>query len=45
MRVVGKKGALVAGVGGNGSRGMDGSETITRRCPGRGTVYYAGGFR
>ena len=27
------------------SSGMDGSETITRRYPGRGSVYYSGGFR
>ena len=29
VRVVGKEGALGAGVGGNCSSGMDGSETIT----------------
>ena len=40
VRVVGKEGALGAGVGGNCSSGMDGSETITRRYPGRGSVYY-----
>ena len=40
VRVVGK-----AGVGGNCSSGMDGSKTITRRYPGRGSVYYFGGFR
>ena len=45
VRVVGKEGALEAGVGGNCSSGMDGSETITRRYPGRGSVYYSGGFR
>ena len=33
------------GVGGNCSSGMDRSETITRRYPGRGSVYYSGGFR
>ena len=38
--VVGKEGALGAGVGGNCSSGMDGSKTISRRCPGRGSVYY-----
>ena len=31
VRVVGKEGALGAGVGGNCSSGMDGSKTITRR--------------
>ena len=45
VRVVGKEGALGAGVGGNCSSGMDGSKTITRRYPGRGSVYYSGGFR
>ena len=40
-----KEGALGTGVGGNCSSGMDGSETITRRYPGRGSVYYSGGFR
>ena len=45
VRVVGKEGALGTGVGGNCSSGMDGSETITRRYPGRGRVYYSGGFR
>ena len=43
-RVVGKEGALGAGVGGNCSSGMDGSETIPRRYPVRGSVYYSGGF-
>ena len=38
------------GVGGGGgvmkwSSGMDGSKKITRRYPGRGSVYYSGGFR
>ena len=36
MRVVGKEGALGAGVGGNCSSGMDGSKTITKRYSGRG---------
>ena len=45
VRVVGKEGALGAGVGENCSRGMDGSKTITRRYPGRGRFYYSGGFR
>ena len=45
MRVVGEEGALGAGVGGNCSSGMDGSKGITRRYPGRGSVYYYGGFR
>ena len=45
VRVVGKEGALGAGGGGNGSSGMDGSKTIMRRYPGRGSVYYSGGFR
>ena len=31
VRVVGKEGALGAGVGGSCSSGMDGSKTITRR--------------
>ena len=43
-RVVGKEGALGAGVVGNCSSGMDGSETIPRRYPVRGSVYYSGGF-
>ena len=43
--VVGNGEALGAGVGGNCSSGMDGSKTITRRYPGRGNVYYSGGFR
>ena len=34
VRVVGKEGALGAGVGGNCSSGMDGFETIARRYPG-----------
>ena len=37
------------GVGGGGgwecSSSMDGSKTITRRYPGRGSVYFFGGFR
>ena len=41
----GKEGALGAGLGGNCSSGMDGSETITTRYPGRGSVFYSGGFR
>ena len=41
----GKVGALGTEVGGNCSSGMDGSETITRRYPGRGSVCYSGGFR
>ena len=45
MRVVGKEGALGSRVGGICSSGMDGSKTITRRYPGRGSVYYSGGFR
>ena len=43
--MVGTEGALGAGVGGNCSNGMDGSKTITRRYPGRGSVYCSGGFR
>ena len=35
VRVVGKEGALGAGVGGNGSSGMDGSKKIPKRYPGR----------
>ena len=44
--VVGKEGALGAGVGvgGNCRGGMDGAKTIMRRYPGRGSVYYSGGF-
>ena len=45
VRVVGKEGALGAGVGGNCSSGMDGYKTITRRYPGRGSVFHSGGFR
>ena len=45
VRVVRKEGALGAGMGGNCSSGVDGSETITRRYPGRVSVYYFGGFR
>ena len=45
VRVVRKEGVLGAGVGGNCSSGTDGSKTITRRCLGRGSVYYSGGFR
>ena len=41
---VGKEGALGTGVGGNCSSGMDGAETITRRYPGRGSVYDSGRF-
>ena len=40
-----KAGALGTGVGGNCRSGMDCSETITRRYPGRGSVDYSGGFR
>ena len=45
VRVVEKEGALGAGVGGNCRSGMDGSNTIMRRHPGRGSVCYSGGFR
>ena len=45
VRGVGKEGALGAGMGGNCGSGMDGSKTITRRYPGRGSVYYSGGLR
>ena len=45
VRVVGKEGALGAGVGGNCSSEMDVSETITRRYPGCGNFYYSGGSR
>ena len=44
VRVVGKERALGAGVGENCSSGMDGSEKITRRYPGRGSVYFSVGF-
>ena len=40
VRVVGKEGALAVGLGGNRSSGMDGSETITRRYPGRESDFY-----
>ena len=36
VRVVGKEGALGAGVGGNCGSGMDGSKKTTKRYPGRG---------
>ena len=36
VRVVGKEGALGAGVGGNSSSGIDGSKKIATRYPGRG---------
>ena len=36
VRVVGKEGALGAGMGGNCRSGMDGSKKITKRYPGRG---------
>ena len=45
VRVVGKEGALGAGGGGNGRGGMDGSKTIMRRYPGRGSVFHSHGFR
>ena len=45
VRVVGKEGALGAGGGGKYRSGMDGSEKIMRRYPGRGSVFYSGGFR
>ena len=42
----GGEGGGVGGEGGwNCSSGMDGSKTITRRYPGRGSAYYSGGFR
>ena len=37
--MVGKEGASGAGAGGSYSSGMDGSKTITRRYPGRFTIY------
>ena len=40
-----KEGALGSGVGGNCSSSINGSKKITRRYPGRGSVYYSGGFR
>ena len=40
-----REGTLGTRVGGDCSSGMDGSETITRRYPGRRSVYYSGGFR
>ena len=43
--VVGKEGALGTGLGGNCSSGMEGSKKITKRYPGRGSVYYSAGFR
>ena len=36
VRVVGKEGAFGAGVGRNGSSGMDGSKKILKRYQGRG---------
>ena len=42
VRVVGKEGALGAGAGENCSSGMTDSQKITRRYPGRGSVYYFG---
>ena len=45
VQVVGKEGALGAGVGGTCSSGMDVSETIIRCYPARRRVYYSGGFR
>ena len=45
VRVVGREAALGAGGGGNCSSGMDGSKKIIRWYPGRGSVYYPGGFR
>ena len=44
VRVVAKEAALGAEVGGNCSRGMDGSETISRRYPGRESVYFLADF-
>ena len=41
----GEGGGVGTGVGGNCTSGMDGSETITRRYPGRGSVNYSGGLR
>ena len=38
VRVVEKEGALGTGMGENCSSVMDGSKTITRRYPGRGSV-------
>ena len=43
--VGGKGGGVGGGGGGNCSSGMDGSKTIKRRYPGRGSVYYSSGFR
>ena len=45
VRVAGNEGALGAGVGGNRSSGMDGSNKITKRYSERGSVYYSGRFR
>ena len=41
----GEGGPLGAGEGKNCSSGMDGSKKIMGRYPGRGSVYYSGGFR
>ena len=41
--MVGKEGALWAGVGGNCSIGMDVSDTITKQCPERGFFFMVGG--
>ena len=45
VRVVGKEGALGAGVGGKCCSSMDGSKTIRRRYSGPGSVHISGGFR
>ena len=45
VRVVRKEGALRAGVRGNCSSGMDGSNPITRRYPERGSANFSGRFR
>ena len=41
----GRRGRWGRGWVGIAVSGMDGSKTITRRYPGRGSVYYSGGFR
>ena len=40
----GRRGRWGRGWVGNCNSGMDGSKTITRRHPERGSVYYSGGF-
>ena len=45
VRVVEKEGVLGAGGGGIAAAAWTPSKKIMRRYPGRGSVYYSGGFR